>query len=833
MSQTINFGIDLGTTKSAIARFEDGEVLVFKNPRTLKQTIPSVVAFKGDRILVGEKAAELLQKETADVFGGFKRRMGSMDRYELESLQKTISPIELSAIVLKELKGFLQGIDIPDSVVITIPAAFDTNQSNATKSAGYAAGFSEVILLQEPIAASLAYANNKHVNLDDGKWIVFDFGGGTFDVALIGIMDDEMQILDHEGDNFLGGKDIDRAIVENFILPALEKSGTFTSLLANMRNSNGKYHRLFNKLIYLAEEAKVALSTLMESDIEFDTIDETGKKIDLLLTMKQSTLDEIVKPFNYRALELVESLLRRNDITKEEVKCILLVGGTTYIPAIRRGLSEMFGIPVNTSIDPITAVVTGAAYFAGLQVIKDSREVKTTLSDNKKISALQIQTAFERLVRTEETALLYRASGDIAGKALRLTRTDGGFDSGNMVLKPTGIVQLPLLSNVFNEFELLVTDSMGNKIYDEKIGITQGKYGIHGQPLPHPIGIEVDDPENNSTFLEILFKKNAILPLRRTIVKKVAETIHPGTGNCISINLYEGDIDSIPQANKLIGAIEIKGHDLTRDLVKGSDVELTIEISESRDVKVGAYLVLTDQQFENTFSPSEIKFNVSRIQQTVTFFEENLIKRRQTFEHKGQYEKAGQIQSILNEISALKTKLKAIDDLDSTDEKYMLEIKVREVGKKIHDLFNTSQLTRVIEEFYKLKQQYQYKLLERDVPAEDKALFEELILKEREFLQEGNISVIKLKNASLTHLLNRNKTNRTYTQDDIKTIFIYLKNHSFRDQARASEWIARGEEAIEQNDIIKLNQITANLANLHTQEQNDEEYFINRKTGLE
>ena len=167
---------------------------------------------------MGEKAAELLHKEAGDVFGGFKRRMGSMDRFKVTSLQREISPIELSSIILKELKNFIQGHEIPDAAVITIPAAFDTNQSNATKEAGYAAGFKEVVLLQEPIAASLAYANRKKADMEDGKWIVFDFGGGTFDVAMTGIINDEMEVLDHEGDNFLGGKDIDRAIVEHFVI---------------------------------------------------------------------------------------------------------------------------------------------------------------------------------------------------------------------------------------------------------------------------------------------------------------------------------------------------------------------------------------------------------------------------------------------------------------------------------------------------------------------------------------------------------------------------------------------------------------------------------------
>src|SRR5687767_6036728 len=371
---TINFGIDLGTTNSAIAVFENGEITIFKNPRTLKQTIPSVVGFKGDRTIVGEKAAELFQKGSADVFGAFKRRMGSMERFFVEPLKRDVSPIELSSIVLKELKTFIQTNEVPEEVVITIPASFDTNQSNATKEAGYAAGFKEVVLLQEPIAASLAYANKKKTSIGEGKWIVFDFGGGTFDVALIGIMDDEMRIIDHEGDNFLGGKDIDTAIVERFIIPALEEKGQFTSLLSQMRRQDGAYHQLYNKLIYLAEEAKIALTSLDKTDIEFDTTDEKGKHIEMFLSFSQAKLEEIAQPFIQRSIDLVETLFQRNEISGSDINYILLVGGTTYIPAVRKALAGAFGIEIKTDIDPTTAVVVGAAYFAALRVKMSARE---------------------------------------------------------------------------------------------------------------------------------------------------------------------------------------------------------------------------------------------------------------------------------------------------------------------------------------------------------------------------------------------------------------------------------------------------------------------------
>jgi molecular chaperone DnaK len=137
--------------------------------------------------------------------------MGTAESFKIKSINESKTPIELSAQVLKELKTFVNTGDTLDAVVITIPASFDTIQSNATKEAGIQAGFKQVVLLQEPIAASLAYANmKKEREMKEGQWLVYDLGGGTFDVALIKIKDGEMKVLDHEGDNFLGGADFDQ-----------------------------------------------------------------------------------------------------------------------------------------------------------------------------------------------------------------------------------------------------------------------------------------------------------------------------------------------------------------------------------------------------------------------------------------------------------------------------------------------------------------------------------------------------------------------------------------------------------------------------------------------
>src|ERR1039458_7222894 len=208
MANMVSYGIDLGTTNSLIAKFTKGTVEVFKNPSGFKETLPSIVGFRNDRILVGEQARTYMEKDHKSVVKGFKRRMGTTESTKIKALGQSKTPIELSAFVLKELKTFIHTGEVPEAVVITVPASFDMVQSNATKEAGYQAGFKQVVLLQEPIAASLAYANKeKNLDLKNSQWIVYDLGGGTFDVALVRIVEGELKVVDHEGDNFLCGSD--------------------------------------------------------------------------------------------------------------------------------------------------------------------------------------------------------------------------------------------------------------------------------------------------------------------------------------------------------------------------------------------------------------------------------------------------------------------------------------------------------------------------------------------------------------------------------------------------------------------------------------------------
>lgn len=366
MENTINYGIDLGTTNSVIAKFVNGKIEIFENPSTQNITLPSIVGFQENSIYVGEKAKEFLEKKPQNVIGSFKRKMGTSETFKINANNKELTPIELSANVLKELKTFIQTYDAIDAAVITIPASFDTIQSNATKEAGYMAGFRQVILLQEPIAASLAYVNKfKKQCPDNGYWLVYDLGGGTFDVALVKVSDEEMKITDHEGDNFLGGKDFDAAIIEKKVIPWLEQKYTFTNLGQELKSASGKYNRQWHIWMNKAEQAKIALSRNDTAEIKISIIDDNHFEINETIRISRKEFESLVVNEIDETIRMIKRILERNSLTNNDISFVLMIGSSTNIPFVGNRVEEELKIKVNDEIDPTTAIAIGAAYYAG------------------------------------------------------------------------------------------------------------------------------------------------------------------------------------------------------------------------------------------------------------------------------------------------------------------------------------------------------------------------------------------------------------------------------------------------------------------------------------
>ena len=705
MSETINIGIDLGTTNSAIAKFIQGEVTVFSNPQDYgRNTLPSVVSYRKDKVIVGSKAKEFLEKDPKSVVGVFKRKMGTVESYKIKSIDASRTPIELSAQVLKELKSFVPTSEPLEAAVITIPASFDTIQSNATKEAGYQAGFKQVVLLQEPIAASLAYANmRKEREIKDGQWLVYDLGGGTFDVALIKIAHGEMKVLDNEGNNFLGGADFDSLLVEKLIIPRITAKHSFSNLEQDMKSASGKLNSKFYVLLRRAEEAKIILSSKTSAEITIDGFDDdNGNEVDMEISITRSEFNDLIRPQIDETINLIKKIISRHSLKPQDVQFTLMVGGSTFIPYVRSRVEETLQIHVNCEIDPTTAVAVGAAYYAATK----PKELQTTLDPSQK-PTLSFKASYNKASKEQEEFFAAKITGNTEGLLYRIIRNDGGFDSGLKPLTERINEDLPLLSNVFNFFTLSVFDSQGNTVETDlgPIGINSG-FAISGQPIPEDICLEVDDYDNpGHTRLKLVFQKNSILPLRSEPISfPLNKGLLKGNQNdALTIAILEGPHLSLPEANKAIGFLQIKGPQLTRDIAKGSDVEITIQMTESRDLTVNVYLTMADQEFTQTFNPKERATSIPFLKTQIRELSTDLENEIEQATEREDYETAGTLNKLKAEMQAVDSQAQTLTEDDVTDSRYQLEDKKRKIAQEIDVATKSKRLQQVKAQYLEYK----------------------------------------------------------------------------------------------------------------------------------
>lgn len=824
--QTINFGIDLGTTNSLIARFNGKNVDVFKNPVGFKETLPSCVAFRGERIIVGDKAREWLVKDPLNVFSSFKRKMGTGENYFVPSNNTFYSPIELSALVLKELKNFIHTSEVIDSAVITIPASFDTMQSNATKKAGYEAGFKEVVLLQEPIAASLAFFNNanEEETAQNGKhWLVYDLGGGTFDVALVSIKENELKIVDHRGDNFLGGVDFDYSFMMEVMVPKLMAQTGLTELKEELPKQNGPYEKLFFILMLKAEEAKKELSVTSSVEVEFTFTTLSGHEHEVYFKVTDQELNACIAEKVTRSIHLIEEVLHANALLADAVDEIIMIGGSTYIPYVRRMVEEQTGIKTNYSADPTTAVAVGAAYYAASKVkttpaAPELNLTETVPSTSSTTQFPQIKLAYNKHTKDGEeyiTGLCHELQGSYF---YRITRADGGYDSGFKPLHAKLGEFVLLRKNTLNTFTFKVYTEQHEEIpnLQQLLDITQGLFSLSGQPLPEDICLEVDDVHNNTTRCELVFERNSILPISKTIYKEVSRTIKAKSDDQLIINVLEGNHKAHPSTNQIIGLIEISGKQLTADLIKGSDIEIKIEVSESRDVSVKANLLLIDYEVAEVFSPSEKYVSVSKLREEIKEMKNEIDVEIMKATQQEDYEKAQELHLILEKLNELYAKAMQLNEKNLSDEKYQLEEYKRKLAQSYFSNDNTSLSVKIKAEYYENRNTINYWVETfDDVPANLKTEFEQLKNNEANAMANTKSSfLVQGQLKALNRLLNKMIFFTPTLLTSYYLHYIHLSSDHFKDPSLTKRFAEMGDKALERKNYEELrgvfNQVLAN-----------------------
>lgn len=714
----IDYGIDLGTTNSAISRIESGEAEIIKSKDgNEKDTTPSCVSFnvKGHSA-VGDPAYrkyrednnKSLSKNTSlNSFVEFKRTMGTDKKYFVSNINKELSSEELSAEVLKHLKQYVQD-EIVSAVVITVPAAFKNNQIDATRRAAKLAGFEHVEVLQEPVAAAIAYGldNNKK----DGFWLVFDFGGGTFDAALLKVEDGIMKVTDTEGDNYLGGKNLDFAIVDEIILPYLEKNYAIQSILED----DNKKQILRNAMKFYAEETKNILSSKEIYNIYIDPgdigNDDNEEEIEVDITITQADLEKVLSPVFQKAVDISKKLLERNNLKGSSLNSLILVGGPTFSPIIRKMLEKQICKP-DTSVDPMTVVSKGAALYAS--TVSISEEIKEQTRDKSKI---QIEIGHEAsTVEMEEFVTLKiladKTEGTIPEKVFaEITRSDKAWSSGKVEINEIGEVIETQLKEGKNGFEVTLFDDKGNILESEpkEFTIIQGIGGLNSmQGLTLNWGIEIKKRETGKIeFRQVSgLEQNKSLPATGTANGlKTQKQIRPGMDNdFIKIPLYQGEHGADGTRaiyNEHVYDIIISGADLPALLPENSDVDLTINIDKSQKVSIQAYFPYLDHT-------AEIDVPTDTVQSVETNWLSNEIRKA-----KGSIEELkdegidnGKIQKAETEIAELEKKFE--NSKNDVDGKQEVLTNLRKTLKTIDELSETTEWPKLEEElkeeFYRLE----------------------------------------------------------------------------------------------------------------------------------
>ncbi len=597
---TIDFGIDLGTTNSAIAMLNGVKAEIIKNNLDADITPSAVYISRNGSVLVGARAKNRVEdtRSAQDAYVEFKRRMGGDSVYSFKSSGLKKTPEELSAEVLKCLRGDVQqrtGEDIK-AAVITIPAAFAQRQCVATKKAAELAGLTQCPLLQEPVAASLAYGFQASSS-KRSFWLVFDFGGGTFDAAVIKAEDGDIQVVNHGGDNFLGGSDIDWAVIEKLIVPSLKDSYN----LPEFTRENEKWRTAFARIKRAVEIAKIDLSRSSETFLDgciFE--DDDGNEVELDgFKLTQNQLSDVAEPLIIRAAERCEEVLSEKNLSPADIERTVLVGGPTLAPYFRDILSDKLGIPIDHSVDPLTVVAQGAAVFAGTQRLeKSSRTAAPVAAGTYKVS-LNYQPIGPDDDPAVTGEVIAPAGASIDGCTIEFANRMTKWASGAIPLNAEGRFRLRLRaeSGEKNIFDIILRDVTGTKLETDttELGYTIG-VTIKAQITCNDLSIEL--AENK---LIMLVPKGTPYPFKKTN-RKFTSTVEikrgqPGEIVIPVLEALDGHAGTLADHNKKLGSLVLKSEEINRDLPLGTELEIMLSAKEPGSLKVDAYVPLIDENF--------------------------------------------------------------------------------------------------------------------------------------------------------------------------------------------------------------------------------------------
>ena len=595
-------GIDLGTTNSAICSYDGTSVRVWKSPEQNDVTPSAIYVDKRGNRYYGNKAYNQAPYNPNNSATLFKRFMGTSTKIELEAAQLSLTPEECSAEILKVLYGYLPEEirnDPETAVVITVPAAFNQMKKDATLQAAKMAGINNVALMQEPVAAIMSIMR---ASKQEGIFLVYDLGGGTFDVSIAENINGKVNLLAHGGVEMCGGRDIDRMVFNQIVVPWLRSNFSLPEDFL----INRKYKTFCRVAQWATERAKIELSanetsTIALSEGEARTTDEDGNEMYLDIDLNRQQVDSIIADLVKETVEATRETMNKAGLSANDIERIVFVGGPTNYKPLRDKIAYELSLPANIDVNPMTAVAEGASIFA--ESIDWSSNTHSRKAANEVIKT-DIDLSFKYTARTpnDSAKIMCVLGNDLNGYTIEFTSSDTGWSSGSAALKNNMMVSLPLSKNGENAFTVKVMDEFGREqpIGSNAIVITKTLATIGAIPASHSIGVEVIDKLGGVPELMFLVEEGDSLPKKGTITVKAGQTLKAGTNNSINIKLWEGNIQSPITDNRFIGMLKITGTDIDSGVVPtGADIECEYEILDSGTINLEVSIPCIGASFAN------------------------------------------------------------------------------------------------------------------------------------------------------------------------------------------------------------------------------------------
>ena len=612
-------GIDLGTTNSAICSYDGSETRIWKSPEQNDVTPSAIHIDRRGYKDFGLKAYDQARRSPDNAAMLFKPFMGAIKPFKFSGAGVTLTPEECSAEVLKTLFGYLpeEVRNDPDTgTVITVPAAFDMMQRDATMEAATMAGIGKVALVQEPVAAVMSVMRTRKA---DGRFLIYDFGGGTTDIAIAQSIGGRVTLLALGGIQKCGGRDFDRSLVDNVVCPWLLEN---FDLRADFSESPS-YKSLLREVIRSTERAKIELSSREEAVIRLDemvagTQDLNGDEIYLDIPLQRDTYDALIAERVNATIDAARDTLSGAGLTLHDLECIVWVGGPTKYKPLRDQVSSELGIRGDMIVDPMTAVAEGASLFAA-SIDWDSENL-ALIDLYGQISLPELDATFRYIAHTPtDTSQIGVQLGGQAtpGAQFQIDNVDTSWTSERLQLKHGETVEVALTKDGENTFRVSAFDAGGKSLALEQneIVITKTAATIGVIPAPHTIALEVLRKFGGKPTLIHLVHAGDPLPKQGELEVKAGKELKAGSSDALNFRIWQGDIEDPITDNRFIGTMKIAGRDFPHGVIaRGDSLKCTYLVRDSGHLHIAVNIPSIDKIFTSpAYSAEEGKIDYTSV----------------------------------------------------------------------------------------------------------------------------------------------------------------------------------------------------------------------------